>query len=228
MAINYNAGKIVLDGLVLHLDAANKRSYPGSGTTWTDMSPTKVNGTLVNGATFNSANSGSILFDNVDDVVTVNHTSAHLVPNGTMIFWAKPFSDGTSNVSRFVNKGNDSVGTGGYNIALNTDLLLLRINGGTLSGTKSLIPYYNKWSQYTFTWTSIGQGKIYINDVLDISGALGATVSMTSTASMLIGNISGSSRTFDGYISIVQLYNRELTLPEIQQNYFAMKDRYNV
>lgn len=228
MSVSYNTS-IVRSGLTLYLDAANIKSYPGTGTTWSDLSPTKVNGSLINGPTFVSSNRGSILFDNTNDLVTVSHNSNHLSSSGTMIFWAKPLSDGTSNVCRFANKANDAVGAAGYNFAINTDRLLLRINGGNLTGTANMLSYYGLWSQYTFSWTSSGNtGVIYINDTIDISGSLGATVSMTTTNPLYIGNLSDFTRTFDGNISIVQYYNRQLSFDEIKQNYNAMKGRYNV
>ena len=68
MSINYNP-RIVTDGLVLLLDAGNTKSYPGTGTTWTDISRNGNNGTLTNGPTFDSANGGSLVFDGVDDYV---------------------------------------------------------------------------------------------------------------------------------------------------------------
>jgi hypothetical protein len=70
MATQYAFGKIVTNGLVLALDAADKNSYPGSGTTWRDMSGNNSNSTLTNSPTFNSANGGSIVFDGVDDYTT--------------------------------------------------------------------------------------------------------------------------------------------------------------
>ena len=66
---------IVSSGLVLHLDAGNASSYPGSGTTWTDLSGSGNNGTLVNGPTYSSANGGSLSFDGVNDYVSVSNTS---------------------------------------------------------------------------------------------------------------------------------------------------------
>ena len=63
--------KIVTNGLVLHLDAAQRRSYSGSGTVWTDLSGNGNNGTLTNGPTFNSANGGSIQFDGSNDHVNM-------------------------------------------------------------------------------------------------------------------------------------------------------------
>ena len=58
--------RIVTDGLVFCLDAANIRSYPGTGTTWTDLKGGNE-GTLTNGPTFSSDNAGSISTDGSND-----------------------------------------------------------------------------------------------------------------------------------------------------------------
>jgi hypothetical protein len=67
----YGTPPIVTNGLVLNLDCGNRLSYPTSGTTWTDLSGNNNNGTLTNGPTFNPNNLGSIVFDGVDDYVSV-------------------------------------------------------------------------------------------------------------------------------------------------------------
>ena len=64
MGVAYNS-RIITENLVLCLDAANSKSYPGSGTTWTDLSGNGNNATLTNGPTYSSANGGSIVFDGV-------------------------------------------------------------------------------------------------------------------------------------------------------------------
>jgi hypothetical protein len=66
------APNIVTDGLVLYLDAANTKSYPGSGTTWFDISGNNRNFTLTNGPTFQSTGGGSFKFDGTDDYATLN------------------------------------------------------------------------------------------------------------------------------------------------------------
>jgi len=66
MGIAYNP-RIVTDGLVLALDAGNTKSYPGSGSTWTDLSG--INNASLNGATFSSFGGGSIEFDGTNDYV---------------------------------------------------------------------------------------------------------------------------------------------------------------
>ena len=64
---------IVTDGLVLRLDAGNRNSYPGSGTTWTDLSGNGNNGTLsATSIGYNSANGGSLVFDGTDDYVNLS------------------------------------------------------------------------------------------------------------------------------------------------------------
>ena len=60
---------IVENGLVLHLDAADSNSYPGSGTVWTDLSGNGYNGTLTNGPTFSSSNRGGIVLDGTNDYI---------------------------------------------------------------------------------------------------------------------------------------------------------------
>lgn len=65
----YGGPDIITDGLVFCLDAANSKSYPGTGTAWTDLSGNDNNGTLTNGPTFDSSNGGSIVFDGVNDQV---------------------------------------------------------------------------------------------------------------------------------------------------------------
>lgn len=62
---------VVTDGLVLYLDAGNTKSYPGSGTAWTDLSGRGNNGTLTNGPTYSLDNGGVILMDRSDDFAHV-------------------------------------------------------------------------------------------------------------------------------------------------------------
>ena len=71
MAVGYNP-RIVTDGLVLALDAANTKSYGGSGTTWTDLNGRGNDGTI-SGATYNS--DGYFSFDSTDDLVTIPNSS---------------------------------------------------------------------------------------------------------------------------------------------------------
>jgi hypothetical protein len=68
MAFSYSP-KIVTDGLVLYLDAANPYSYVSGSLNWNDLSRSQLSGSLVNGPTYSSANNGSIVFDGTNDYV---------------------------------------------------------------------------------------------------------------------------------------------------------------
>ena len=76
----FTGPNIITDGLVLALDAANSRSYPGTGTTWSDLSGNGNSGTLTNGPTFNSGNGGSIVFDGVDDNISFSGNTFNYSP----------------------------------------------------------------------------------------------------------------------------------------------------
>ena len=73
----YTGPYIVTDGLTLAVDAGSTRSYPGIGTTWTDLVGSN-NGALENSPTFDSGNGGSIVFDGTDDYVRFGNTGLTL------------------------------------------------------------------------------------------------------------------------------------------------------
>ena len=82
----YHSPQISLNGLVLCLDAANPKSYPGSGTTWTDLSGNGNNGTLVNGVGYSSDNLGSLVFDGANDYVNAGNLGS-FYSQGTISYW---------------------------------------------------------------------------------------------------------------------------------------------
>lgn len=84
MGINYSP-KIVTDGLVLYLDAANPKSYPGTGTTWYDLSGYGEHGTILTGVTHDSSNKGSFNFNGNDQIITTSFNQ--ILPNMTWDAW---------------------------------------------------------------------------------------------------------------------------------------------
>jgi hypothetical protein len=81
-----NNAPIVTDGLVFYVDAGNGNSYPGSGTTWSDLVGGN-DGALTNGPTYDSGNGGSIVFDGVDDVVLVTGDITNLINDYSVDIW---------------------------------------------------------------------------------------------------------------------------------------------
>ena len=108
MATNYNPS-IVTEGLVLCLDGANVKSYPGSGTTWTDISGEGHDGTLTNGPTFSSNYGGNIVLDGSNDFVTgVHNSELNLRNDVTVECWFRR-TGGRSTWVRIFGKGNSRI-----------------------------------------------------------------------------------------------------------------------
>ena len=219
MAFNYSP-KIIQDGLVLYLDAANTKSYPTTGTTWTDLSRSGNNGTLINGPTFNSGNGGSIVFDGVND-----YTSFSTITNNTYTidFWYKM-------------GGND--GTYGY-FASSGDNGLAISEGGTFNGLiygqfyywngvgpnkLGIIPSTTNWNHIcALINTSINNIQIYGNG----NQLSTTTVTSMSTSITNIGRyITANLNFLKGNLASYKIYNRALSASEILQNYNATKGRY--
>jgi hypothetical protein len=224
--------KIVTNGLILCLDAANPKSYPGSGINWSDLSGNGNNGTLTNGPTFDSGNNGSIKFDGVNDYINTNASGTINLNQGTICCWCKYDSIGAP--SPFSNKV--AVGYGGNET--DTGFLLysqgnrglefaaIEMGNPNLGRTASL-QYLGKWIYQVGTYSSESV-RLYINGMLGASSTPTGP-SMTSSSPFWIGGeFNRPSFQFIGNIASVQYYNRALTASEVLQNYNATKGRFGL
>lgn len=223
MGLNHQ-GKIVTDGLVLCLDAANPKSYPGSGTNWFDLSGNGYNGILTNGPTFDTNNKGSISFDGTNDKVTFNPSSINTSAGLTVEIWFKT-SSGTKYQDIFDLQDSYGVwivtnynGSGKINTSFNT-------NG---SGIMTADYIQNNWYQIIlsgygtsnyFHLNGIQQAtnNIQVNSSINLSNARIGQVDGDRANEYLIGNV-----------STLKIYNRALSAAEIQQNFQALRGRYGI
>lgn len=219
--------KIITNGLVMHLDAAQKRSYPGTGTTWTDLTGNGKNGTLTNGPTFSSGNGGSIVFDGSNDYVAV--AGSQTISDCSICVWAKiPSIAGYAGIVFNRGSGNNVGGltawTGAAKIQYGwNDNNSADTAGGTLDVA------LNTWQMWSFTHTNTGSNNrtLYVNTTSSSITTAGLT-SMT-WSSLRIGNDSyDTARSFTGNIAVVLWYTRRLTATEIAQNYNALRSRFGV
>jgi len=215
--------KIVSNGLVLYLDAANNKSYPRTGTTWYDLSGNNNNGTLTNGPTFNSANGGSIAYDGADDSVTLNLVSSN-VNNVTTEVWFKAITL-AGDRGLFLNGNGANSGYGLQFGPCGTAGNILAVFFGGLYC--SVVSYTglvtNTWYQAVYTRTTSPSivNTLYINGV---SVSTNTSYSPNApTSSTLVGHSS-----YNGYISLVRHYNRTLSASEILQNYNITRKRYGL
>ena len=219
---------IVTDGLVLHLDAANRKSYPGSGTAINDLTANNTNGTLTNGPTFNTGNLGSIEFDATNDFILLPGASSLSVNHNTISSWNYS-SDYDQSGFLFEKTTNGSVNTQ-YSLFLYTpsNIILYRTYGLSVVSSYVTATHFinNAWNNVVATYDG-AQKKIYINGVLKFNHAVTGTVTQNTTGTSIIGAYgTGQAYFFNGKIAQTAIYNKALTADEILQNYNVTKKRF--
>jgi hypothetical protein len=226
----YAGPEIINDGLVLCLDAGNIKSYPGSGTTWTDSSGMNVNGTLTNGPTYNASNGGSLVFDGVDDITTFSKSWNDMKGNSWGGFLTIEGVFKTTSVPT-----NSAMGYFGFNSAgayfkfMNTGNLF--VDSGSTVPSRIITNCITTFSNYYGTWVHVvgvydGTVKTYYNGVL-MNTSSPFTLADISSLNFSVGDGMGYYN-FQGNISNVKVYNRALSANEIRQNFNALRGRFGI
>lgn len=240
MSLGHGA-QIVRDGLVLHLDAANVKSYPGSGTTWTDLSGNGNHGVL-SGTTHAIDDKGVMVFDASSDTCVVEHNSTlNFSSLFTVLVLVKVNSFNTSTIYNIVSKkptfNNTSQGWSCQYDYRTTGILQYRNNDATSlndqTPTSSINNTYilNQTTTYAHSAWVINNSNVsfYINAQFKSTHAINFT-NTDSTTNINIGKTVGSvgDPSLFMNLSYVQIYNRELTASEISQNFEATRGRYGI
>ena len=235
MAINYNP-TTVSDGLVLALDAANRRSYPGSGTAWTDISYRGNNGTLTNGPTFVAppynepfGGAGGVYFDGSGDYI--DNTSNYLVSSTTSTFTIEAWiymtalpTDDALDIPAMI-----SVNCGGGNSSTNY------MSFGPISNQKLRIRWYDGTSKNAEgsstlalnTWYHVACS-VSSNTITMFVNGVQETLTGTTTLTNRNGDVNGFAlgqtftyANYSGYISNARvvsgtaLYTQNFTPPRV-------------
>jgi hypothetical protein len=220
MAVSYNPS-IVTDGLVFALDAANIKSYSGSGTNVTNISNSNYTGVLNNGVGFSSNNNGVFTLDGSNDYISFVPNDIFNIGTGdfTLLAWHK--TSYKSNYSTIMSL-DDGNGTG-Y-------LLYTSINSGVMRNWVAGVPKNGNIDICTGVWNLIGLTRTsglctqYVNGVVDTTFTASGVLQI-SGRTLSIGQ-NANSYYYNGNISTVSMYNRALSQQEILQNYNATKGRY--
>lgn len=227
-----NGPTVVTSGLVLALDAANRNSYPGSGTTWFDLSGNGNNNTLTNGPTFSTVNQGSIMFDGIDDFCQGTIPSTTFSGASTIVAWWKRTS-----MKQWSAIFSNNVGTTSCNLF-------------TYQDTTNLIGINQAGVSAAGTWIDLGtHDNLWIFGALVLQGSTnGSTVQvyaykqgslLTSTGTLYWTLSTGTSyyvgrhwqsavQVLNGDIPSIYVYNRALSISEITQNYNSQKSRFGL
>jgi uncharacterized protein (TIGR02145 family) len=228
---------IISSGLVLHLDAGNTSSYPGSGTTWTDLSGNGYNGTLTNGPTYSSAYDGSIVFDGTDDVASLGNILNMGLNSWTLSCWVK-FNSG-SGLQGIIGKTSYRGYVGRYSLYIEFNNLHAFFQPDVnYSVTTPIAPYLdNKFHNLVMTIDRSSMMYFYIDGVsvgtpLNVSGTSGINLN-SSIDNFYIGSYGSSNGQnpfsfLNGNVSQASIYNRALTAAEVLQNYNTLQPRFAI
>ena len=221
----FTGPNIIQDNLVFAIDVGSTRSYPGSGTTVSDLEGVN-NGTLSNGVGFNTANGGFLEFDGSDDRLTL--TSNVTLGNGNLAWTASAWIKTTNTVS----------GLGAGPIITNDDASPVYSVMSVNSGKMCYWTYQSSaWAQklgvatisdgnwHLLTWVNNTNYTMdmYVDGVFDKNVA-----NSTSGGNNNIDAIGNSwNSIFDGDIAPVYIYQgKSLTAAEVLHNYNAQKSRF--
>lgn len=223
--------EIVNNGLVLYLDAANPRSYPGTGTVWNDMSGSGNNATLVNGVGYSTANNGGMVLDGTNDRGTFP-TPITSTSQQTYEVWVKALpAAGADREFGYIlqnSSGQQLLDTYmgiGYT---GTEKEIFAVFGTDWSNMRTgVIGDANTVRQIVVTWNGTTQ-IAYVDGIQRVSQPRTTTPSNFSTTMSFGDTKNVAYRQIVGNIYGIKIYNRALSAAEIKQNFEAIRGRYNV
>lgn len=236
----HNGPKIVSEGLVLYLDAANSKSYSGTGTTWTDLSGNSNNATLVNGPTYSSLNGGGIVLDAIDDFISITPSASLKVDAGNFtILSVHKIGTAFDTYGQFFYQSGDGSGA-----ATNKSIFFQRNGANTINldfyGNGSSFNFgINSFAANTLVFIAVSFNKAALTSVYFRNGVFSSvqthtgSPSFTNLSSVQIGKrydttAGFSAKDLDGTNYITMLYNRDLNNTEILQNYNALRGRFGL
>jgi hypothetical protein len=240
MGVSYNP-KTVTDGLVLHLDAANTKSYPGTGTAWNDLSGNN-NHFTINATAFNSANK---YMDFNGSYGCAKKIDSDLVVTGdvTAVVWTRILNSATAwrTLFRGLSSGGDHqviIQQGDWNIGMYDNTNASGFNSSGFS--QQSLPGYGttQWNMLVWRWNNSVSPyySFSYNDSPEvIRGSITSVNARFKSGICSIGAYNNAAQTnpsnasqYWGDISSVALYNRVLTNEEIKQNFNALRGRYTI
>jgi hypothetical protein len=248
--LNGGPGNIVTNGLVLYLDAANYLSYTSGSTTWRDLTPNNISGSLIKGPTYTSANAGAIVLDGTNDYIDCGTNSLLTFNDGTdlndipfsMGVWVK--FNSVSGYQLVIAKSDYGYNRREFLFFTNSDSKI-HFNLMKSNDYNSRIGrYYNTvlttgiWYNLvtTYNGSKLESGiKIYMNGVRvdDTTDSVGTYPGLSTTTTPFCfgtdwNRYPTQGNKLSGLYGTAQMYRRELTASEVLQNYNAQKTRFGL
>ena len=227
----FTGAPVVDSSLMVWLDAAQPTSYPGSGTTWTDLSPTPKNYTLTASPTFNSITGGG--------VITFAGASSQYATSASSLFNSTTYPAYTINLWVYPTGAGNFVQVDGSTLPSSYHYSAIEISaagvikfgqwtGSSLTTIATSTQSLNVWYNLVITYAST-LATAYVNGVsVGTSATTWSSPGASTFMALMATDITnmGTAGYASGSIGSFMVYNRALTLSEITQNYNALRNRY--
>ena len=229
----FDGPTIVTNGLVLSLDAADKGSYIGSGTVWSNLVSANVSGSLVASPTFNASNGGSIVFNGTTQYANLgNNTLGVELQDKSVSAWifqtATPAAAGPIIDKDFDTSPTVYGGWGFWITPANKMNFWVHSNKDLVDTGTSITN--NTWQNVVVSYSYSGKSvSFYLNGNFN-STRTDATIveKVSDTTTLKLGAMRTPAFFYTGRIANTLLYNRALSASEIAQNYNAQKSRFGL
>ena len=222
-----NNAPIVTDGLVFYVDAGNSKSYPGSGTTWSDLVG-GVNGTLTNGPTHNSGNGGYFEFDGTNQYYEIGQSMISGLAAFSLEVWVK-LDQTNSPMNVMYHEWHIGDNAVLFRVQSNTMQFYVRKSddSGNIGGSFDSFSDTTNWNHIVGTWDGTTL-KVHVNGTAMSTTYTGTGSVRTTTTNNAFVGYYGNPPVYDlnGKISKLAIYNKALSTDEITQNYNALKNRF--
>jgi hypothetical protein len=213
--------------LLLYLDSGNSSSYPGSGTTWTDLSSNANNATSLTGVTYNSSNSGYLSFNGTSGSGSLVSSKYNTLYSGKTIFVAAKLASALS-VGQFRAFLGDSTGNRNFNFYLYSPVsgaYQLHFASGGFGGFSTNLTYTpGDWFTAAVTQQTNGTVVYYFNGNI-VNTTTQTFVQYQSGTTEWVGR---ADNFWNGPLSVVTVYKSALSSSEILTNHNAIKTRYGL
>jgi len=230
---------VVRNGIVLYFDAADKDSYPGSGTTWYDLSGNGFNATLKNSPTFTTNNLGRFSLDGTDDYAYVSATFPSYT-NFTVSFWLNSQTTANHRGIFCIKNSADTADYTSGNFAIHTisggyfGMEANNLYAGNTSQNSTVV--YNTNAHCTVVCDQTNSiVRYYLNGQPNGTQSITSTLTFSDHNALFIGTRQYSTtgensyqNPLTGYLYQLLFYQRVLTQTEIFQNYNATKSRFSL
>ena len=225
----------VTSGLILNYDISNSSSYPGSGTTITDLQGNS-NATTFNSPTYTSSGGAYLTFDGINEYFTTNTAlGSKLNPaNSSTIIsifvWVYPMDNGV--IVQEIGQTTPNTGWHDSQIEMVSGTLRFSVWNNQPSGFASSISTpLNNWYYVGFTYDGTNL-RGYVNGSLSVTSG---TISRSTPGANLYYAIAHADNTNLGDGSFanmrfggMQVYNTALSTNDVLNNYNASKSRFGL